>query len=959
MKRIQRWLLIPGVALVCHLQAADLGTLSQYTGVVVDEQGRPVAGAIVDSYQYHSSSGPLANLPRDPELIGHAVADGRGAFAIPASPGTMLAVVTKAGLAPAWKTWSAAIADSSDPLVLTAPTTLSGVVVDENGQPVPGAEVWVSEASVGDEQARTTQQNTLSGQPARERFSARTAADGSFHIENFPADGHAALAVSKPSKAQYPIGNSYVGLRDFRSGQKDIELLLGPAGSVEGKAMVQETGQPLAGVEVWLQSTTGISASSPPVQSGADGVFRIPDLRPDSYNLMAIVPGRPVPDWAVEWTAGPVTVAANTTTGGVLIRASKGVLVEVSVVATNNPKPVANAEVSSGRSIAYTGSNGVVVLRSTPGKVWLSISGKGWLPLQSTVETEPGRTNRVQVELVPSPRITGVVRDPSGLPAAGVLVSFHPGQYPGACFYAEARTDENGRYELSLQRDLVGFWEGPISVTNFILAQSFERNLAAIQEFDAIPTDLDLTLQPGITLSGFVKDVDGAPVSGATVELRILSGHSITRVAERPTRVDAQGFFSIPALPQGREYSMFNGITAKGYGTAYGRLEARDSRTNRYEFPAFVLKRADRRLAGQVLGPDNEPIAGAIVHFSGRGQPEWPTARSDRKGHFVFDAVCEGEVQLHAYWNGPPGSQIFMTSGQGTGIKTQAGDTNVVVPVRDPNVFAGAGAQLTIRGTVYDPAGAPDPGVVLTMWRSANPFWNFSSDANGKFLVRWQHGSAPGVALNIKSSLVARDVGRNLVATRDVDETETNLDLHLQPGLTLSGSLQDEGGRPVTNARVSLHMWLNHAGAELTSTTADAHGSFSFTALPPEGDFALNVSADEYGSARVEVSSERATSRKLELPPIMLKSAYLQLSGKVVGPDDEPLPGIWVGISGVGQPGGNAQTDAEGRFVFKHVAAGPVRVSTSRDGVNGGQPTTVSSQAQGGDTNVVLKLNAR
>lgn len=199
-----------------------------------------------------------------------------------------------------------------------------------------------------------------------------------------------------------------------------------------------------------------------------------------------------------------------------------------------------------------------------------------------------------------------------------------------------------------------------------------------------IPTSLDLTLQPGITLSGSIKDVKGAPLTNATVDFRIESSRSSRQMSPPLTKVDAKGSFIIPALPQGRTYYFFNDITAKGFGSTGGLVDAKNTRTNHYEFPDFVLKRTDRMLAGRVLDPDGNPVAGARVRFSGQGQPQNVTAKTDNLGNFVFDAVCEGGVQLSASADvgGAPGVGIFMSSGS-PGIKVQAGDTNIVINLRD------------------------------------------------------------------------------------------------------------------------------------------------------------------------------------------------------------------------------------------------------------------------------------
>jgi hypothetical protein len=91
-----------------------------------------------------------------------------------------------------------------------------------------------------------------------------------------------------------------------------------------------------------------------------------------------------------------------------------------------------------------------------------------------------------------------------------------------------------------------------------------------------------------------------------------------------------------------------------------------------FEFPPIVLTRTDRKLAGHILGLDGKPLAGVQVRFTGPGQPQtgWqpPAAKTDSKGHFVFDAVCEGPVTVMANSNNIQAR-----------VPAQGGDTNVVV----------------------------------------------------------------------------------------------------------------------------------------------------------------------------------------------------------------------------------------------------------------------------------------
>ena len=70
-------------------------------------------------------------------------------------------------------------------------------------------------------------------------------------------------------------------------------------------------------------------------------------------------------------------------------------------------------------------------------------------------------------------------------------------------------------------------------------------------------------------------------------------------------------------------------------------------------------------------------------------------------------------------------------------------DTNVVIRLRDPKVFANAGPQFITSGTVLDPSGAPVFGVRLKVTGVASGELTAISDAKGNFNFRWQRQSYP------------------------------------------------------------------------------------------------------------------------------------------------------------------------------------------------------------------------
>ncbi|MGD1084549.1 MAG: carboxypeptidase regulatory-like domain-containing protein, partial [Verrucomicrobiota bacterium] len=636
------------------------------------------------------------------------------------------------------------------------------------------------------------------------------------------------------------------------------------------------------------------------------------------------------------------TVVAGETVRDTVVYVSKGALVEVTVAITNDAKPLANVPVSSSQSTAYTGANGVALLRVPTGKSWFS-ARNNWRSQNTEVEVQAGLTNHVRIELPTPPSISGTVRDASGAPAPRSLVSFHPGQYPDAPDYSEVTTDKNGRYEvtLKLSREDMG-WDGPISETNAIMARDPERNLVAIQEFKELPTNLDLVLQPGITLSGSVKDTQGAPVTNATVDLRFLLGRMLPPWTPQPAKVNAQGLFSFTAMPQGRQY-FIQQVTAKGYGAAYSEVKAEDTKTNHYEFPAFVLKRADRKLSGQVLGQDGKPFAGAEVNFSGVGQPRrqiWSSAsvKSDTNGRFAFDAVCEGQVTVSVNYNNTRGN-----------ISAQGGDTNVVVRlgVNLVNYGQNQAPPRNIAGTVRDPSGAPAPGVTMSLNPVQGRTIDTQTDSDGRYEFTWQ----PRRSGEPATWLLARDVKNGYAAIHPVDEQTTNLDLTMQVGLTLSTRVQDSGGRQLTNATAITTVWAEpNRGFSLNPQPMirDDDGLFRLNALPQGLHYALRVESPGYSFARLDAEAGDTKTIFLALPPSILAATNHQVAGVVLGLDGKPAPFVAMQLLARDQGVQQSQTDSDGRFVFEGLGLGPVVVYA------GGRSGAAS--AWGGDTNLVIRM---
>jgi len=259
-----------------------------------------------------------------------------------------------------------------------------------------------------------------------------------------------------------------------------------------------------------------------------------------------------------------------------------------------------------------------------------------------------------------------------------VRVAFYPGFYSRSGDYAEVRTDTNGRYEIIQQPKALEMMIGPINPTNSIMARDLEKNLAVMRQFGKTTTNVDLVLQPAITLSGSAINNEEKPVAGAELDVRFLSGNSMTPLNPRPTSANEQGLFSISALPQGCEYWV-NGVHAIGYGSAFARVEAKDTETAAYSFPPFVLKPAIYKLAGRVLDNNGKPLARTRVSFGGPGQPQDSSTNTDSEGRFFFDAVCEGPIKIFANYQDPRDIGIYANLNGGGGMEVKGGDTNILI----------------------------------------------------------------------------------------------------------------------------------------------------------------------------------------------------------------------------------------------------------------------------------------
>jgi hypothetical protein len=144
MKTLPSLTLILGVCLtfLTEAQTTAPGTL-QVKGKVVDPEGRPVEGAVVEVHR--QDPGSRAYLVDEMELQQRLTTRADGSFGFTSPRSSLLVLARKEGLAAAWSRFMPA-PGAEQRLVLGKGSVLAGVVLDEAQQPVSGADVSVSAA---------------------------------------------------------------------------------------------------------------------------------------------------------------------------------------------------------------------------------------------------------------------------------------------------------------------------------------------------------------------------------------------------------------------------------------------------------------------------------------------------------------------------------------------------------------------------------------------------------------------------------------------------------------------------------------------------------------------------------------------------------------------------------------------------------------------------------------------
>ena len=393
-----------------------------------------------------------------------------------------------------------------------------------------------------------------------------------------------------------------------------------------GGTVLKESGQPIAGVQVFLEPANRAALSGSHFEkTGADGRWWcshiaavLPELRlrmahPD-YATRRFVAGR-----GSEREAGAELIALpELLAGTAVVLMAEGFAVSGRVLDAAG-KPVEGAKISGGDYPVWTPFDGRFTLKHCgAGGLALLVQARGHAPVRQTVRVGPD-LGALQIQLEKGNILRGRVIDPRGQPIGRAVIAVRQWQGMETPEW-KWTTDAAGRFAWDSAPDgeLLG------SITREGYEPVSGRVLRAVEEEQVI------RLRRPWQLVGHVEDAEShKPVTNSWITPGRLVGGSVQWDRSRSTNLH-QSRFTL-ALPGGR-FAQVLWVEAEGY---YGE-RSRVIQPEEDEPEVRIALTKGQVITGWVALPNGAPAAGTRVAL---GVEEKPVALGDGR-FFAADSGC-------------------------------------------------------------------------------------------------------------------------------------------------------------------------------------------------------------------------------------------------------------------------------------------------------------------------------
>lgn len=771
-----------------------LAPAGSITGRVVDAAGQPLARVQIRATPDPWEGGPSRSWA-------WSRADGRFRLSrLP--PGKLYEMAaTRDGFAPASVKADALSSPKPVRIVLERGATVLGMVLDPEGQPVPGAELDATLSRSN----RVILGLSKVGEPAGKAVSD---AAGSFAVSHLGI-GRFDLRVKRKGFETLSVPGIEVADRAARI---DLGALTLNRGAVVEGRVTGPDGAPLPEARVTLSPAPdplarGLSVPGPyfsGTSTDSEGHFRFEDLRRGArFNLRVEHFGF--------LTAGVSAVEAPTPEPlRIELKAGRTVAGRVK---SPEGEPVPQARVMVSSASGYTDEGGRFRIAGVwPGVAELTVDADGYpRVIQSLQIPEESDVEGLEIALNKGSVLEVQVLDSRRQPVAGIFVSAYAHVQRSIYFEGDGShdcsTDPEGRcrigelvtglYDVLAQSEKYGLTRGSVEIGPGINRQ-------------------ELVLPPGALVSGRVSDETGAPVAGASLSLNpVGSGRSFQAASL------GDGSFQFSAVSEGA-YRLSG--SAPGFTPAAAPDEVQVAGQ---EVGGLALRLSRGvTLTGRVLGLNPEELASTSVSVAGASR----SVRVGWDGRYELTDLAPGEWMISAQARGravqeplqiAPGAREAVLD-----LRFPSGYTLTGHVTADRAPLAGAQVQASSSGGSFQGVAGPDGG------------FQIPNVPPGHYSVTASDGPL------LKTSVAVEVTG----------DQEVNLDL-ITGGL---GVVVLAGGAPVVNAFVDIPGgagWATDAAGRLAIPRLTPG---AYTVYVQKGGFApvqmsVEVRPGEVAAVRIEL----------------------------------------------------------------------------------------------------------
>ena len=818
------------------------------SGSVKDKEGKPLEGARVGLTRAVTMTGGrggnVMSFSSVDSVRPLSDTDFEGKFEFKGlSAGDYDVAVTKAGFTRNTMT-AVKAGDGGSPLevVLSPGATLSGRLVQPNGQTVTGYTVNARPASPG----QTSSSTMLGG---RNAFNAQVDADGSFLLDGLV-----------PGSA-YDI--SIFGPGEFRGDPKkkgvvapaaDVDIEVAGRGRIAGRVLDAATGAPVTDFEAAYTPARG-GGMVVVFRGPGDNERRTPFSSPDgSFSFEEVPPGNfDVTVWARTYQqarTGGITVAAGETKT-VEVKAARGLAIRGRVVDAKTGRGIQDATVSasdggapgagmfimdaSGASGALTDADGrFEITDQGPGSYQVSARHTSFSEGSARVVLED-KDGAVDVPLHSGGTIAGVVLSSQGAPLSGAEVALQGGGDSGGVrFGMEGQgtlTDAVGRFRFE-----------HLTAGRYKVGATLRSEASPLVEIPLgagdVREDIRLSLDGGATVRGVVKGLPENERGGISV-----GAQGADYFAN--SRTNADGSFEFAGVPKG---TLMLRATAGEMVLGSSRTATREVviAEGQLEVMAEILFEDGLSISGTVTRA-GVPVSGARINAFGSATGRQASGRADESGAFRLSGLEAGRTTVMAF------SENFGAQARQTVELSADTSIDLVIPTaRLSGTVVDDVSGLPLEASVeLQLATPPPPG-------TPSPRLQMSTDTSGRF------GFEDLEAADFR--LTARRSGYESL-TQTVKPTEAGEDLRL-PLKRGSGLALEARDAQMGFGLRSLFVRVQEGAVDafFGAVSLDGDGKGEIPGLPP-GSYVVTAQAQGYAPVRIPNVMAPATVLRLLFTP--------------------------------------------------------------------------------------------